>query len=393
MTITITPRWVDWEKLDTPISDENPEGESLRYEGTYDKIQDARKQDNPRLDQGVWETDLKQADWDQVIQQSVEALETRTKDLQIGAWLLEAWAYRHRFEGIRNGLEVLFRLCEHFWDTAYPQIDGGDFEARISPFEWINTKLAVQLKLIPLSAPRLTEHLPVTFADYEIASRNENEARKNQKARDNLESELNYKRFFASCDHTPPEFYRELATQVQGSRDRLRNLEGFLDDKCGKESPSLLDYRENLRSINRLLEEILQRQGIEAEEIDPQPVGQPTKTMKEGTESVDNETLDVDQENTGSTDQEDVTTMGNGVPGPLGKIRSRSEAYRLLTEVANYLEQTEPHSPTPHLIRRAVSWGDMTLDQLLLEIVRDDNDLRFIYDLLGLGPGPQETDD
>ncbi len=393
MTISVTPRWVDWEKLDTPISDEKPEGESLRYEGTYDKIQDARKQDNPRLDQGVWETDLKQADWDQVIQQSVEALETQTKDLQIGAWLLEAWAHRHRFEGIRNGLEVLFRLCEHFWDTAYPQIDEGDFEARIRPFEWVNSKLAVQLKLIPLSAPRLTEHVPVTFADYEIASRNENEARKNQKARDNLESELNYTRFFASCDHTPPEFYRELATQVQGSRDRLRNLEGFLDDKCGKESPSLLDYREGLRAINRLLEEILQRQGIDAEEIDPQPVGQPTESMKEGTEFVDNETLDVDQENTGSIDQEEVTATGNGVPGPPGKIRSRSEAYRLLTEVANYLERTEPHSPTPHLIRRAVSWGDMTLDQLLLEIVRDDNDLRFIYDLLGLGPGPQETDD
>lgn len=392
MTISVTPRWVDWEKLDAPISDDKPEGESLRYEGTYDKIQDARRQDDPSLEQGVWETDLKQADWDRVIQASTEALETRTKDLQIAAWLLEAWTYRYRFEGIRHGLEVLFRLCQGYWDTVYPQIDDGDFDARVRPFEWINSKLTVQLKLIPLSAPKLSEHAPVTFADYEIASRNENEARKNQKARDNLESELNYNRFFSSCDHTPPEFYRDLATQVQGSRDRLRNLEGFLDDKCGKESPSLLEYRESLRSINRLLEEILNRQGIEAEEIDPQPVGQTAPSIEEGTESVDNEALDVEQEKT-SLENQDETAQGNGVPGPPGKIRSRSEAYRLLTEVADYLERTEPHSPTPHLIRRAVSWGDMTLDQLLMEIVRDDNDLRFIYDLLGLGTGPREEDD
>ncbi len=398
MTIKVAPRWVDWEKLDAPISEDKPEGDSLRYEGAYDKIQDARKQDNPRLDQGVWETDLKQADWDRVIQHARQALETQSKDLQIAAWLLEAWAYRYRFEGIRNGLEVLFRLCEKFWDTVYPQIDEGDFEARLRPFEWINSKLAIQLKLIPLSAPRLSEHESVTFADYEIASRNENEARKNQQAREKLESEINYSRFFASCDHTPPEFYRELATHVQGSRDRLRNLEGFLDDKCGKESPSLLDYREGLRAINRLLDEILERQGISAEEIDPQPVGQQPvgpveQPMKEATDSVSNEALDLDEDGTELTGQEEGSSMGNGTPGVTGKIRSRSEAYRMLTEVAEYLERTEPHSPTPHLVRRAVSWGDMTLDQLLIEIVRDDNDLRFIYDLLGLGDGPPETEE
>lgn len=393
MTTMAAPRWVDWDKLDSPISEDKPEGESLRYEGTYDTIEDARKQDDPRLEQGVWETDLKQADWDRVIQNATQALETRTKDLQIAAWLLEAWTYRHRFEGIRHGLEVLFRLCEKFWDTAYPRIDDDDFEARTRPFEWINSKLTVQLKLIPLSAPKLSEHAPVTFADYEIASRNENEARKSQKARDKLENEINYARFFSSCDHTPPEFYRELATQVQGSRDRLRNLEGFLDDKCGKQSPSLLAYREVLRSISRLLNEILERQGIEADEIDPQPLGKTEPSGDGQTESVDGETAEMNQENTGLTKQEDVVESGNGAAEPPGKIRSRSEAYRLLTEVADYLERTEPHSPTPHLVRRAVSWGDMTLDQLLLEIVRDDNDLRFIYDLLGLGTGPENTED
>ncbi len=384
MAMTTAPHWVDWEKLDTPVSAEKPEGESLRYEGTYDKIENARKRDNPKLDQGVWETELKLADWDQVIQLATKALETQTKDLQIAAWLMEAWVYKYRFEGVRHGLEVLFRLCDHFWDSVYPQKEGEDLDARIRPFEWINNKLNLQLKLIPLSQPRLTDQSPVTYADYEKASFNENEARKNEKAREKLETEINYTRFFASCDHTPPDFYRDLAVQIQGSRDRLRNLEGYLDDKCGKDSPSLLNYRETLKSISRLLDEIRDRQGIGEEEVDPEPVVKTTPPKEEATESVDDQTFESNAEGVDTGDNGTAPEMQEAASSPPGKIKTRRDAYRMLSEVADFLERTEPHSPTPHLIRRAVSWGNMTLDQLLCEIVRDEGDLRFIYDLLGL---------
>ena len=395
MATTTAPRWVDWDKLDAPISGEKPEGESLRYEGTYDKIEDARRRDNPNLELGVWETELKQADWDQVIQLATQALETRTKDLQIATWLMEAWVYKYRFEGVRHGLEVLFRLCDKFWSTAYPQMEGEDLDARVRPFEWINTKLNLQLKLIPLSQPRLTDQTPVTYADYEKASFNENEARKNERAREKLETEMSYSRFFASCDHTPPDFYRELAMQIQGSRDRLRNLEGYLDDKCGKESPSLLNYRETLKSINRLLDEIRERQGIDGEEVETEPVVQADTQppAEEITQPVDEQAHDQAPEASGAgTNGAEPVTAG-AVSGPPGKFKTRQEAYRTLSEIADFLERTEPHSPTPHLIRRAVSWGNMTLDQLLLEIVRDENDLRFIYDLLGLGKNTYGEDD
>jgi len=65
-------------------------------------------------------------------------------------------------------------------------------------------------------------------------------------------------------------------------------------------------------------------------------------------------------------------------------IRSRAEAYRRLSEAADYLLRTEPHSPTPYLVKRAVSWGGMTLTELLQEIVRDNTDLLEIYALLGV---------
>ncbi|HAO22751.1 MAG TPA: hypothetical protein DCQ37_21245, partial [Desulfobacteraceae bacterium] len=51
-------------KLLEPIQGENPCGDSLRYDGTYDKIEDARRQDDPNESRGEWISELKKADWD-----------------------------------------------------------------------------------------------------------------------------------------------------------------------------------------------------------------------------------------------------------------------------------------------------------------------------------------
>ena len=67
-----------------------------------------------------------------------------------------------------------------------------------------------------------------------------------------------------------------------------------------------------------------------------------------------------------------------------GPIRSRAEAYQRLTEAAEFLLATEPHSPVPYLVRRAVSWGGMSLGQLLDELVQEDSDRRAIFTLLAM---------
>src|SRR5205085_2362578 len=55
---------IDIGELLEPISAERPVGESLRYEGTYDRIQEARREDDQRLSQGIYRTHPKQADWE-----------------------------------------------------------------------------------------------------------------------------------------------------------------------------------------------------------------------------------------------------------------------------------------------------------------------------------------
>src|SRR6187200_1754362 len=106
---------LELEALLAPIPGDNPAGESVRYAGVYDAIQEARRADDD-LNKGEWQTEAKVADWRAVINLAIEALGTKCKDLQIGAWLVEALSKRHGFAGLRDGLNLLRELHEQFWD-------------------------------------------------------------------------------------------------------------------------------------------------------------------------------------------------------------------------------------------------------------------------------------
>jgi len=45
----------------------------------------------------------------------------------------------------------------------------------------------------------------------------------------------------------------------------------------------------------------------------------------------------------------------------------------------------EPHSPAPYLVKRAIQWGNMTLPELLPELVRNQSELAELFRLLQLG--------
>ena len=67
-----------------------------------------------------------------------------------------------------------------------------------------------------------------------------------------------------------------------------------------------------------------------------------------------------------------------------GKVTTRAEAYRLLELAAAFLEQTEPHSPTPYLIKRAITWGRLPLPELMMEVIQEEGDISRYFSLLGI---------
>ncbi len=94
------------EDILNPIPGDNPSGENLRYAPIYDQIKEARREDDD-VPQGEWQIEIKKADWVLVIKLASEALATKSKDLQIAAWLTEAMLRREGFAGLQAGLVLL----------------------------------------------------------------------------------------------------------------------------------------------------------------------------------------------------------------------------------------------------------------------------------------------
>lgn len=353
------------ERLLSPISPEFPAGELLRYEGTYDRIREARREDDASLSQGVWKTTLKKADWDQVERLCLEALEHQTKDLQIAAWLLEAWLHLHGFSGLREGLLIYAGLCRTFPEDIHPQIEDGDLEYRAAPINWINEKLPDQIKLLPLTQPASDETPGFTWADWEMACRPLPSTPSGKAAAAEAKDRVTQAKFQTSASLTPTPMLMEVLADVNGSLDACSALETALDQAWGRSAPSLRQLWGILDSIRGLVVSLLNQR--DSTILSPDQATSPEAPV-EGGDSVAALGLAPDAASAGPR-----------------KIRSRAEAYQFLAEAADYLARTEPHSPTPYLIRRAINWGGMTLEELLGELVRDRGQLQELFRLLQVG--------
>ena len=106
-----------------PISADKPAGENLRYAPVYDKIKEARREDDD-APQGDWKRERKVADWPLVIKLISEALATKTKDLQLAAWLAEALLNREGVAGLREVLDLIAGLPRKLLGHALPGTRG-----------------------------------------------------------------------------------------------------------------------------------------------------------------------------------------------------------------------------------------------------------------------------
>ncbi len=355
---------LDIEKYLAPCPGDNPAGESLRYEGTYDLIQEARKEEDADLPQGIWERSVKKANWEQVNKLCLEALENRSKDIQVAAWLTEALILTHGYAGFNQGVRLLRALIEKFWDDAYPEIEDDDLGGRLAPIIWLNEKVSLKLKLIPITMPRSMDSQPYSFADWESANLLEKLAVKDPNAIDNaeLEGRATRAKFLGSVMFTDGSFYAGQAQNILRSLEALDDLNTFLDNKCPEDAPSVNMLKENLENILGLVNSFLKEKQVDI----------PTTDLQLEADGPDGPEADAQSD------------------GPLStlSIKSRDDAYRMLAAAADYLLIHEPHSPTPHLVRRAVTWGKMSLTELLRELIQDDSNLRQIFKLLGVKYAP-----
>jgi type VI secretion system protein ImpA len=358
-----SPFHFDVSRLLKPISTRYPGGELLRYEGTYDLIKQARQEDDPRLQQGVWKRNLKRADWNQVNRLCLDALQERSKDLQIAAWLLESWLHLYGFAGVRAGCEVVAALCRTFWDSMHPSLEDTDY--RIAPVHWMNEKLYIKLKLVPITSPHSeTSNLAYTLSDWETASMMEQA--KHRPDAPKGPSVVTLEMVQQSAGLSPGAFFEQLMSDVSEACHLCDEVEAWFEKEFGADKCSLSQFRGVLEQVLMLASQ------FSGSKLTLEPSREMEETMQPEYET-------------------EVTTV-SAEQVMARPIRSREEAYRRASEVADFLIRNEPHSPAGHLIRRAISWGHMTLEQLLPELVAHESTLKDLERLLNIQTVPRGRD-
>lgn len=78
-------------------------------------------------------------------------------------------------------------------------------------------------------------------------------------------------------------------------------------------------------------------------------------------------------------------------PVASGPIASRAEAMAKLSEIADFFQRNEPHSPMGFLLARAVTWNSKSFQDVMLELLRNREDAqRQVFDDLGLKLPPKK---
>src|SRR5882757_9351993 len=99
------------DELLNPIDGANPSGVNLRYDPIFDKIKEARREED-QPPPGMTERDRKVAENPLVIKLVTDLLTKKTKDLQLAAWLTEALLKQKGFGGLKDGLALCFGLVD-----------------------------------------------------------------------------------------------------------------------------------------------------------------------------------------------------------------------------------------------------------------------------------------
>jgi type VI secretion system protein ImpA len=343
------------EDLLEPISRDQPSGTNLYYAPVTEQIKEARRQED-NIAQGVWKRDVKAADYAQVVQLARQALTEQGKDLQIAAWLTEALVALDGYPGLRQGLELLRRLLEGFWDTIYPQIDeDGDLEMRANPIAWVGTQLDPLVRSVPVVEGghgwfRYKESRGVPSE--EEANRNMEKAQLRQELLD--DGRLSPEEFAKALESTPAGFYERLGAELADVTVYLKDFGAFCDWRFGEAAP---DFGPLTRAIEEVAQTVhifyLDKGGgskpavVEPAAAQPEPAApvyaggggpaaaaQPVREPWSGPAPVE---------------------PGSASPGELVS----SDAVSRIAAAAHDLRRQNPGNPAPYLVLRALRWGEI----------------------------------
>jgi type VI secretion system protein ImpA len=361
----------DIEELLAPVSEESPAGRSIEYDVIYDEIEEERRADDPREERREEDGPLKMADYGAVERMARNVLVSESKDLQVAAWLAEAWTHRKGLVGLRSGVELVRELLVRYWEEVHPGIDDGelDLEFRAVPLHWLGgVDMWRALDSVPMNP---AGH---TFLQYRESQEvpSESEAGENS-AKATLRSDrieqgfLTPEEFEKAVAPADKEWYRTLVQELEAVEEALETLLEVTDEKFAELDPQdRPDYRTLRRGVDSVERGAAPLGGLENAlrfarrvfsgklEQDPDPVEmQPGPEEEAGDEPPGAPATS--REAVGAAPP-DRAPAQEGLPA---EPTSKDDAGERIAAAARYLREVDPLDPGPYLMIRGFRWGEL----------------------------------
>lgn len=310
--------------------------------------------------------------WNEFIEESLTFIESSSKDLLLATLVLEAAAREYGIRGLRLSLQLITKLVEK-WPNVYPSTiqpspDGRTrrFSAWRYAYDW-NARLYPKLNRIL----RVTSS-GSTFADIAEArqlddpkmnpEQRQQRMSKGAKTLDSIRSEIKQKEVY----------FQDNYSDIKACLELIKELTATTQAKCKAtddlpEQALTPDFSELSNQLT-LLVSTMKSIAWPGLLLDEAP-----KTEAEGADGE------------GASGEGSGRSGSGGAPGQL----TRELAFARLQELANFFRQSEPHSPISYAIEQAVRWGQLSLPELLTELIADTNSRKNLFERTGV-PEPKE---
>ena len=361
-----------------PISENQTCGEDLSFSNEFHEIKKAKTQDDPLLDQGDWVAEPKQADWVFVADTSRQLLSEKTKDIRLLTWLSEAWANLYGFEGIAKGLELSHRMLNIYWSNLHPEIEDDDLDQRLGLLQGLVNQLPGLIKKVPL----INIQPLYSLFDYENFLHQQNNRLKHAEDAESSTISNELEQFDQGLLSTSKSFQFQNYQSFSDILNQWEMLKQVLDQLMQLDAPSFANIDSQLENIHKTLRKIYKADTFTSQ-IDLS-ASVPHSGMLE---------TDVS-----STAQEQMmpamstTSHQSFQPAPQSHLQNREQAMKVLQEIADYFEKNEPHSPVSYMLQKTIKWSQMPLHEWLAQVIKNDNPLESVQELLGIQQNNHESD-
>jgi type VI secretion system protein ImpA len=370
------PEGFDLAALLAPISEEMPAGTDLRQDNSpdslYYRLRDARAEARAaeRANDGGSTEASSPSQWRVVRDLAVEALSHQSKDLEIAAWLTEALLRSDGLVGLAAGFRVMAGLTDSFWEGFFPQPDEEGINGRLASVAGLNGVGGEGTLIQPLRRlglfPR-SDGSPFELWQYEQSHRLAGISDPKQREQRIKAGAVPFDAVENEARAVDKGLFAVLRRRAVDSAEAWQVLGKTLEHRAVDDAPSTSQVREVLERIQEVAGRFAPPLEVEAPE--PDMASLPEEALAPAAEG-------------------GPGTAAGGAVTPQGGFASREDALRVLAQIAEFFQRTEPHSPLAYTLKDAVRRGRMTWPELLEEMVPDAGSRSAILSSLGIRPPP-----